>query len=1149
MSLDTLQDIYDLADFAGIESIKLRAMVGAIENVFRVSREVAERYFTTGEGPIGLTVIPQDPQEFRRVILGFNNLSQEEQRAIEEQVREDQRMYYAYYKTNDPATLIELVRQPFFLSDTEKNLSIYQEAVVGQEFEIPGLKYMFPTFSQYLPYAAQITIAVQQHGQLMEENKEYLAIDIQYPDKVRVIPRVTQGTSKAFRISRFYELTNEVGPTNVIEQAELYYIFRSNTQFYLPQPIRDPQREWVRYSTPETWDLPRNTTVTKYNPAGEPGELSIGIQRVLYNTVIRVGPYGFTTLNADVQRVIDIFLNYPLIAQLTFMQADQDEISPDNTVSNHPCFFYLPHMHRVSQNPMTRFLEGGQCPILDVYDNNAEEEYFCVRRALEKHGIVSDLPEMATVEQLRQVCIENNVALTAYDVTQNIIAQTEGARPMKVYVYGGHLYCIDDRDIERLLLGHTELPATLKSSTAYKLCRTCNKKYKGKKVDHDQWHKETDNKTVAQLLEQKAQRAILNCSAIECARQFLAMNIIPRIDYSKQYVEYAGLRIACTDKNNEYIKHAERVGLHAQSPACIAQSLLEGIKYKSTLSDECAEQFNRECPTALNWVSDNINFMAKYPSIDIRRCYARAACNMLPVFNHTDNITVYKEEDMNIKHAFFYCEGFKFHDKIDFPPGWYIGYIVQYFGLTPLYSMIPSSSCTLKPVVECINRLDLPKDIINHMIGKFRRTADHIKSRVCITADPSDELLMRNRGARCIFIEGQYKGWQFEYRRPTDFYATPIYYAIVQLAYVYVAQLIRQANVDIVAIKTDAIYYSDAVKPEILLEDYRHQPEAFIKRGRELRPSFGTRPIVRDWNIYHITHDELQHKSCFITGLPGTGKSYIMRQLITDNSICLSFQNNVARNIGPQGRTFHRFFCMQEDNFIRCCPLNKFSTVDRIIIDEWQLTPVHIINLLCSIKKCYPHIQFLLFGDYNQFLAIDRDNIEYSTSKEIAALHDFNILHLTENKRIKSAEYVECLERRDFHAAQQMCCGPYGRYTICYYNKTVKRINDEWLNKKLDYIALVCKQSHGDFVKGCHYIATEAGITLDTAFHEQGPMHATYDMKYFDYGWAFTAHKTIGLTIQVPHNIYIEQNPDYERFLLVALSRCTSPANVCIIRP
>lgn len=374
------------------------------------------------------------------------------------------------------------------------------------------------------------------------------------------------------------------------------------------------------------------------------------------------------------------------------------------------------------------------------------------------------------------------------------------------------------------------------------------------------------------------------------------------------------------------------------------------------------------------------------------------------------------------------------------------------------------------------------------------------------------------------------------------------------------------------------------------------------KNKYDVRLGFGRPPSSTEAKFNIIDDIHSHNESLFIGGMPGCGKSTEAKKIkasLKSKKISyyeMSFQNNVCADMSDRSKTFHKSFAMplESHDKTNLNIIKKFKRYQYVFIDEFQMTPDYILPYL-SIIKNHCRCKFILSGDFNQHEAIEcpfeLDN------HAVALLYDYNIHIIKGNKRIKDKVFVQHLENMDFTSAKKHCTyEEKTKYTITYYSRAdirngsyqqnikayehftglkynVNVIYDDDNNliatmpdyKLVKNMPVICKKSNESvgLVKGRHYYINKimkSGkiyIGIDPNFHD---IDADEDeiiyfddkdqyLEYMDLGYAFTSHKSIGLTIKAPYSIVESKLNDKtsKKYWYVALSRCNDPKNIRII--
>lgn len=525
------------------------------------------------------------------------------------------------------------------------------------------------------------------------------------------------------------------------------------------------------------------------------------------------------------------------------------------------------------------------------------------------------------------------------------------------------------------------------------------------------------------------------------------------------------------------------------------------------------------------------------------------------------------------------------------------------------YQLVPHKTLCFKNYVNFIlKNEDLSdsekKETINNLIGALSHSKHTTKHRPIITASSSDFThVCQHADQNNIKCESFVLQWpdimlnMLSDQTEKNINARPMWHFIVQTSRLLMekaAHYITQQGGTVDEINTDAIYTAEPHElPDLFVfEDpsaatpgkWKPVKKVFKPAGKKYtqKPA----PITYDVALYrsnqpynNITKLSDQ-TSALITGAPGTGKSTLWREFkktilkthtvtkaikankdnlavkkgetyyktkTISNVAELSFQNNVVANIGPQAQTFHKVFKLDKQSKHAGCLLNKaFKDVKYIFIDEIQQTPDNVIPWLIWLKDNL-NIKFYCAGDFDQWLSINNPFTE--DASWLKYITDNNKLTLTVNHRNPDMHNIHNWQLTKIESL------PATKYHICYTNKEVYNINEalyKEFEKKDNEIPFVCCRGNKllGLIKGRHYLLVDRILKLDPAFHtdvfqmnyapELGP--------YFTLGYAFTCHKTIGLTITAEYTIHELVGKKYndvkQRYNYVARSRAVDQKNI-----
>ena len=222
-------------------------------------------------------------------------------------------------------------------------------------------------------------------------------------------------------------------------------------------------------------------------------------------------------------------------------------------------------------------------------------------------------------------------------------------------------------------------------------------------------------------------------------------------------------------------------------------------------------------------------------------------------------------------------------------------------------------------------------------------------------------------------------------------------------------------------------------------------------------------------------------RNIFLTGAGGVGKSYVIKQVTTDDTLLLAPTGIAALNIG--GSTCHKAFKLplglptqKDKNFIHrdLKALFSGSKVRRIIIDEVGMLRTDILELinirLQKIKRNtlpFGGIQMVLVGDFFQLEPI----VNYQERKQFDSLYtspfcfssevfaDFHTIELTKVYRQEDKRQVKILNAirkgTQYKTKALECITqealPYDptqdKLHLCAYKKDAETVNNYWANQ------------------------------------------------------------------------------------------------------
>jgi len=642
---------------------------------------------------------------------------------------------------------------------------------------------------------------------------------------------------------------------------------------------------------------------------------------------------------------------------------------------------------------------------------------------------------------------------------------------------------------------------------------------------------------------------VTNDQKMEILRKFIRDKQIPIMNGSMTSLRYGKYNITMLSAVDNYDS---------------VKALREcSIEYKSFLSDPLRRIFDM-VPTG--FCLHFTDTKEKIKCIDVCKQYSYILGNFEhPKYSATARAEPYTDHK---RVGFYYIEKSFIYLGIEFGWGWYCREYIQWFiskslirARDILFQLIANETVDFSGFVKHVYKnYPNPKFLVNRTIGSFRKTSYEIYT--------PPTFVHRNEVNEYQYskeiIDGVYLV-QNSKRVIVQNTACPIYCNVIQLAALQtLMKMDSMREAKIIGCRIDSIYYvSDKTYDTgTSIGDWRACDSLYKPCNKRYRAQIDYYDItlvgeavgdrcalvrcireVTDVKEFIGKYDILSRKCVSIEGMAGTGKSYLMNSIVKyllsigEKPHCVAFQNNAASQmIG--GRTVHKkFYINYKDRRLT----QRIKTSGWIILDEYQQVPMHLIDIIYS-QVSYGKAKLICFGDEKQFIAINNDGFGCEINHTTSLPFDLRI-RLTKNKRIADEEYIGWITAEEWDKCITKCTATNIEYVICYYNSDVDRYNKENPSNKL-----LCIESHGDFVKGMHYLEVDDKVVVDGNFHSEV---ATYDKPKRDIfvpGYAFTCHKTIGLTIKAPYGIYCRFPPaERNRFMLVALTRCIDPCQIKIL--
>ena len=139
--------------------------------------------------------------------------------------------------------------------------------------------------------------------------------------------------------------------------------------------------------------------------------------------------------------------------------------------------------------------------------------------------------------------------------------------------------------------------------------------------------------------------------------------------------------------------------------------------------------------------------------------------------------------------------------------------------------------------------------------------------------------------------------------------------------------------------------------------------------------------IVDEWDVHRASKTEdydtkelMSHDRALVTGDAGTGKSYVLKELVEayraqgKSVAVLAFTNAAARLIG--GKTFHSAWCLDiQGRVTKPVQFTKWvADTDIVVVDEVSMVPYQVYTVLANLPQ---RIKLYCFGDFKQLPPVE----------------------------------------------------------------------------------------------------------------------------------------------------------------------------------
>ena len=649
-------------------------------------------------------------------------------------------------------------------------------------------------------------------------------------------------------------------------------------------------------------------------------------------------------------------------------------------------------------------------------------------------------------------------------------------------------------------------------------------------------------------------------------------------------------------------------------------------------ADDCSSSFNNE---VLNIVQSHhtkhwafIDRLSEESGNEIHKIdHAKCRRNLVmysefdfPKFSVMDYPTIYDGGD--IKCGYYFVESDNY-----FPlrgNGWYNYTLIKYCMEQNIKIKIThqfTSSYTLKNdhfktfseylINACGSDNMFAKKIINSMVGcwNINKTKYEQISFTLDKYEASRELCRDNVMVSSTSLENDLTLFSIIENKviKKDDLNAPLYHQILAMEAIELhklkALIIKEGGTPL-ELNTDAVLYSG---PKIDIENYFYDKESTVKKYRyddvnKLRVESVCRMVrsgnanIKEFNyntmpsenreFIDVVNDVIaSEKGCLITGIAGTGKTYLGNLLISELE---SRGKVVGKKLAPtnkaashiKGETIHKFYMslMLSQNYEKKL-LKNLNNFDYIVIDEISMVKEVFYRFFTIIRRYAPKVKFIIIGDFEQFKPV-QDTYEgtYENSPALHQLVDGQRINLTACKR-SDAELFNLYSNKDNIKNINLELFKVKELTplnIAYTHRTRKTINKKCMDKfRCDKEFLICdksiynKKTQKTMIYEGLPIVAYKNIQKENIFNSEVYHVVNIDMseKTFSFlvddemktmkshefknmfypAYCITAHVSQGCTFDKPYTIYDWNNERMDSTAkYVALSRATDIKNIQI---
>lgn len=418
----------------------------------------------------------------------------------------------------------------------------------------------------------------------------------------------------------------------------------------------------------------------------------------------------------------------------------------------------------------------------------------------------------------------------------------------------------------------------------------------------------------------------------------------------------------------------------------------------------------------------------------------------------------------------------------------------------------------------------------------------------------------------------------------------PIYRKIYDMSALYLWRLVKRVGnmSNVLGIHTDTIYFQggkrleeDGIKFGGIRKEVMFPLESVNIVERKVDRVYKREYDFKVFDDFE-NDDEIYNSDigCMVTGMAGTGKSYIIGKLgeyFTEKNVDYKVSASTWKaGIKINGSTVHSLFGIDPTKptmNISVCKAILNSGINNIIIDEISMIPLNVWGILHQIKALFG-FTFYLFGDYNQLPPVSEEEayLRYENSRLVRFICDNRRRHLTVIHRQKEEKFIN--ELKSILNGGVITKNMYGKeeceFAIAYTNKMVNEHNMKYMKKKAieseDYeimtdknktlylfqgLKVIANVTNGTYVN-CENFEVEWFDSKDVGLkniRQKIEMKRSELIKNFNPYYAITVHKAQGDTFDFPFTIY-----EYrylakmgKSFIYTALSRSTKLSHINLI--